>query len=127
MSSLSAPARPEVTPTAPSRHDPDRYVNRELSWLDFNERVLALAEDPARPLLERAKYLAIFGRNLDEFFQVRVAGLREQLDAGVGAIAPDGMSPRDQLAAIRLRVLELSERQGGGAVHPGARPARPGG
>ena len=112
MTSLSAPARPEAAPTPPARHDPDRYVSRELSWLDFNERVLALAEDPARPLLERAKYLAIFGRNLDEFFQVRVAGLREQLDAGVGAIAPDGMSPRDQLAAIRLRVLELSERQG---------------
>src|SRR6185503_7669255 len=59
-----------------------RYINRELSWLDFNERVLALAEEERRPLLERAKLAAIFSSNLDEFFQIRVSGLMEQLDAG---------------------------------------------
>ena len=63
-----------------------RYLNRELSWLDFNARVLALAEDAALPLLERVKFLAIFTQNLDEFFQVRVSGLHEQVDAGVGRV-----------------------------------------
>ena len=72
---------------------PLRYLNRELSWLDFNARVLALADDPAVPLLERAKFLAIFSQNLDEFFQVRVAGLKDQVAAGLGATAPDGRTP----------------------------------
>ncbi len=89
-----------------------RYINRELSWLDFNGRVLALAEDPATPLLERAKFLAIFGRNLDEFFQVRVSGLKEQASAGVGVATPEGMTPREQLAGIRERVASLIERAG---------------
>ena len=67
----------DVLPTAPE--DPStRYLNRELSWLDFHERVLALAEDPARPLLARVKFLAICSQSLDEFFQVRVSGLLEQ-------------------------------------------------
>jgi polyphosphate kinase len=77
-----------------------RYLNRELSWLQFDERVLALAEDPAVPLLERAKFLAIFAVNLDEFFQVRVAGLKEQLAAEVTGSGADGMVPAAQLAAI---------------------------
>jgi hypothetical protein len=64
-----------------------RFLNRELSWLDFNERVLALAEDDSRPALERAKFLAIFSRNLDEFFQIRVSGLREQGDRGCARLA----------------------------------------
>jgi polyphosphate kinase len=89
-----------------------RYINRELSWLDFNGRVLALAEDPATPLLERAKFLAIFGRNLDEFFQVRVSGLKEQASAGVGVATPEGMTPREQLSGIRERVVALVERSG---------------
>jgi polyphosphate kinase len=88
-----------------------RYLNRELSWLDFNERVLALAEDEAVPLLERAKFLAIFSQNLDEFFQVRVAGLQEQVAAGVTATSPDGRSPLDQLREVRARCQELSTRQ----------------
>ena len=70
-----------------------RYLNRELSWLDFNERVLALAADPAQPLLERVKFLAIFNSNLDEFFQVRVAGLMEQREAGIRKPAADGRTP----------------------------------
>src|SRR5512145_870628 len=87
-----------------------RFFNRELSWLDFNERVLALAEDDARPALERAKFLAIFSQNLDEFFQIRVSGLREQVIVGVPGTSPDGMSPREQLDAIRDRVQELVAR-----------------
>jgi polyphosphate kinase len=88
-----------------------RYLNRELSWLDFNARVLALAEDASLPLLERAKFLAIFSSNLDEFFQVRVSGLQEQLAAGVRSNAPDGLDQVEQLRAIRTRVEELVTRQ----------------
>jgi polyphosphate kinase len=87
-----------------------RYLNRELSRLDFNERVLAMAEDETQPALERVKFLAIFSQNLDEFFQIRVAGLQEQAAAGLGATSPDGRSPREQLEAIRSRVTELTAR-----------------
>src|SRR5215813_11062203 len=90
-----------------------RFLNRELSWLDFNRRVLALAEDPSQPLLERVKYLAIVSTNLDEFFQVRVAGLHAQVDAGVTRPGPDGRSPRDQLSEIRTEVLEQLRAQEG--------------
>lgn len=87
--------------------DQPRYLNRELSWLDFNARVLALAEDPAVPLLERAKFLAIFSQNLDEFFQVRVAGLKDQVAAGLLATSPDGRTPVQQLLEVRERVEGL--------------------
>src|SRR5438045_7600211 len=89
--------------------DERRYLNRELSWLEFNARVLCLAEDESMPLLDRAKFLAIFAENLDEFFQVRVAGLKDQQAAGVGA-THDGESPTDQLRAIRERADGLVER-----------------
>jgi polyphosphate kinase len=82
----------------------ERYRNRELSWLDFNERVLAMAEDQRVPLLERAKFLAIFSQNLDEFFQVRVAGLKDQVAAGVATTSPDGRTPAQQLLDIRDRL-----------------------
>src|SRR5438876_11677137 len=82
-------------------------LDRELSWLDFNARVLALAEDPSVPLLERLKFLAIFSANLDEFFMVRVAGLAGRAAAGLGAVATGGLEPEEQLKAIRARVLEL--------------------
>jgi polyphosphate kinase len=84
----------------------ETYVNRELSWLDFNERVLSLVKRSDFPLLEKAKFLAIWSTNLDEFFQVRVAGLKEQLAHGLGAGTPDGMTPIQQLAAIREVVEE---------------------
>jgi polyphosphate kinase len=87
-----------------------RYGNRELSWLDFNERVLALAEDDRVPLLERAKFLAIFAQNLDEFFQVRVAGLKDQVAAGVTATSPDGRTAAGQLLDIRDRLDGLLPR-----------------
>ena len=93
------------------RGDEVRYLNRELSWLDFNERVLALAEDERVPLLERAKFLAIFSQNLDEFFQVRVAGLKEQVTAGIGSPSPDGRPPAQQLIEVRARVEALVRRQ----------------
>jgi polyphosphate kinase len=89
----------------------ERYINREVSWLDFNSRVLALAEDKGAPVLERAKFLAIVSQNTDEFFQVRVAGLKEQVGAGVGTTAPDGLTPVEQLAAIREHVADLVARQ----------------
>jgi polyphosphate kinase len=90
-----------------------RYLNRELSRLDFDERVLAMAEDTKVPLLERVKFLAIFSQNLDDFFQVRVAGLKEQVLAAVAVASPDGMSPLEQLRAIRTRVEGLVDRQVG--------------
>ncbi len=86
------------------------YLNRHLSWLDFNERVLALAEDASLPLLERVKFLAIFATNLDEFFQVRVAELDEQVDAGITAPSPDGLSPAEQLDLVRSRSRALASR-----------------
>src|SRR5579875_627108 len=86
------------------------FLNRELSTLDFNARVLALAEQADMPLLERVKFLAIFATNMDEFFQVRVAGLKDQLAAGIGT-APDGLSVSDQLRAIRTATEQLVERR----------------
>ncbi len=91
-------------------NDPSLFFNRELSWLDFNQRVLELAEDSSVPLLERVKFCAIYASNLDEFFMVRVAGLWDQVDAGIDARGPDGLSPREQIQAIRSRSLELDRR-----------------
>jgi len=91
--------------------DPSLYINRELSWLEFNARVLHEAFDPRNRLLERLKFLAIFSTNLDEFYMVRVAGLRRQIAAGVQHVPPDGMTPTQQLAAITARVAELVEQQ----------------
>ncbi|WP_372452206.1 RNA degradosome polyphosphate kinase [Saccharothrix obliqua] len=88
----------------------DRYFNRELSWLDFNARVLALAEDSSQPLLERAKFLAIFASNLDEFYMVRVAGLKRRDETGLSVRSADGLTPREQLAAISKRTQELVEQ-----------------
>ena len=91
-------------------HHP-RLLNRELSWLAFNDRVLAMAADPEVPLLERAKFLAIFASNLDEFFQVRVAGLKDQVAAGVTATTPDGRTAAEQLDEIRRWVVASVARQ----------------
>ena len=88
-----------------------RYLNRELSRLDFNERVLAMAEDPGLPLLDRVHFLSIFSKSLDEFFQIRVAGLQEQVHAAVRSSAIDGATPAEQLRAIRERVEMLTDRQ----------------
>ncbi len=89
----------------------ERLLNRELSWVEFNARVLDLAYDETQPLLERVKFCAIFSSNLDEFFMVRVAGLMGQETAGFAVRSTDGMTPAQALAAIRSRVQELTERQ----------------
>jgi polyphosphate kinase len=89
---------------------PSLYINRELSWLDFNDRVLQLAEDARVPLLERVKFCAIYTTNLDEYYMVRVAGLRDQIDAGVETAGQDGRTPSETIALIRERVLEQSRR-----------------
>jgi polyphosphate kinase len=94
----------------PELDSPELYSNRELSWLQFNERVLELAEDPALPLLERVKFLAIYASNLDEFYMVRVAGLHDQVDAGIDARGPDGLSPSDTIERIAERTDQLGAR-----------------
>jgi len=101
--------------------DPALYFNRELSWLDFNQRVLELAEDSEVPLLERVRFCGIYASNLDEFFMVRVAGLFDQLDAGIDARGPDGLAPSEQIDTIQSRVLELDRRLHacfGGEIRP---------
>ncbi len=102
---------PDLSPDLSIAAAPEaRYLNRHLSWLDFNERVLAIAADASLPLLERVKFLAIFATNLDEFFQVRVAELDEQVDAGITVASPDGLSPAEQLDQVRIRSRELAAR-----------------
>ncbi|QUH04577.1 RNA degradosome polyphosphate kinase [Saccharopolyspora erythraea] len=90
----------------------ERYLNRELSWLDFNARVLAVAEDSSQPVLERAKFLAIFASNLDEFYMVRVAGLKRREETGLSVRSADGLTPHEQLARIAARNQDLTEKQG---------------
>ena len=89
----------------------ERLLNRELSQLDFHARVLELAEDESLPLLERLRFCAIFSSNVDEFFQVRVAGLMEQAESGLAMRSPDGLTPQQGLGRIRERMLELIARQ----------------
>ena len=89
---------------APESFGPDRFINRELSWLEFADRVLELAGAEQSPLLSRAKFLAIFSSGLDEFFQVRVAGLKDQLAVGVREAFPDGRTVLETFAEVRERV-----------------------
>ncbi|PIE34425.1 MAG: polyphosphate kinase 1 [Ilumatobacter coccineus] len=100
-----------MTDRSPDPSTTRRVLNRELSWLDFNKRVLELAEEPGIPLLERAKFCAIFSTNLDEFFQVRVAGLHDQVAAGIDDETWDGRTPLQQLVEITHRVPELVAHQ----------------
>jgi polyphosphate kinase len=104
-----ATAEPEMRPV--DLDDESLYLNRELSWIEFNKRVLEEAEDPTHPLLERLKFLSIFSTNLDEFFMIRVAGLQEQITSGVTELSEDGMTPQDQIREIRSRLLPLYKRQ----------------
>ncbi len=97
--------------TAETQLAPELYLNRELSWLEFNYRVLALALDEHTPLLEQAKFSAIFSNNLDEFFMVRVASLKSQIDAGVSSLSDDGLTAQQQLQAIRTKLRPLLEMQ----------------
>nr|WP_245602399.1 polyphosphate kinase 1 [Solirubrobacter soli] len=99
------------TVAAPDLQDPALYYNRELSWMQFNERVLELAEDASVPLLERVKFCAIYSSNLDEFFMVRVAGLHDQIEAGIEKPLQDGSTPSQTIEEIRKAVREHSARQ----------------
>ncbi len=98
-------------PPGPAGFGPDRFLNRELSWLEFADRLLDLASDPRRPLLERVKFLAIFSTGCDEFFQVRVAGLHDQVAAGLRKRSADGRSASEQLKVLREKAAALVERQ----------------
>jgi polyphosphate kinase len=119
MSSSAEPSRPSVSLPSeipigilPTRlDDPSLYINRELSWLEFNARVVAEADDPTVPLYERLKFLAIFSTNLDEFFMVRAAGLQAQIYSDVEEVPPDGLPPEQALTAISARVHELTAQQ----------------
>src|SRR4051812_16435356 len=104
-------APPAATPPAVDDALPeDRYLNREVSWLDFNSRVLALAADTSLPLLERAKFLAIFASNLDEFYMVRVAGLKRRDEMGLSVRSADGLTPREQLRRIGEQTQQIASR-----------------
>src|SRR3982751_6668028 len=92
------------------RRGSDRFLDRELSWLAFNERVLELAQDPGMPLLERARFLAIFASNLDEFFMVRVAGLKRRIATGIAVRSASGLEPREVLEEIGVLAHDLMER-----------------
>src|SRR3989440_1670165 len=91
--------------------DPANFINRELSWLEFNRRVLEEAQDPTQPLIERVKFMTIFSNNLDEFFEIRVAGIKQQIQSETSDVGPDGMSPTETFNAIQRLVHELVATQ----------------
>src|SRR5690348_2526653 len=106
----SSADRSQTSKTPADLENPALFLNRELSWLQFNLRVLEEAEDTKHPLLERVKFLAIFATNLDEFFMVRVSGLRRQIAGGAGETPPDAMTPSEQMLAICRELTVHSER-----------------
>jgi len=106
-------ALPDAAPAPqPSRFAaPENFINRELSWLEFNRRVLEEAQDPTQPLIERVKFLSIFSSNLDEFFEIRVAGIKQQIESETSDVGPDGLTPTDTFNAIQRIVHELVATQ----------------
>ncbi len=114
--SSATPSMVPVAPEVPDLRSPTLYLNRELSWIEFNARVLAESENEAVPLIERLKFHAIVASNLDEFFMVRVAGLKQQLTGDVGDIAPDGLTPHEQLVKVSTRVHDLIAQQMAGLM-----------
>src|SRR5437868_13582998 len=87
--------------------DPANFINRELSWLEFNRRVLEEAQDPTQPLMERVKFMTIFSNNLDEFFEIRVAGIKQQIESETSEVGPDGFSPTETFNQIQRLAHEL--------------------
>jgi polyphosphate kinase len=107
-----ATAVPQVVQTLHDRFgDPKNFINRELSWLEFNRRVLEEAQDPTQPLIERVKFLTIFSSNLDEFFEIRVAGIKQQIKSETSDVGPDGLSPTELFVRIQKTVRELLATQ----------------
>jgi len=104
-------AAPLRTVARTDLRNPALYINRDLSWLEFNERVLDQARDAAHPLLERVKFLAITAANLDEFFMIRVAATLKKLRAGADEVSPDGYNTEQQLAAMQTRARRMIEDQ----------------
>src|SRR5712691_3964556 len=94
-------------PVAREFSDPRNFINRELSWLEFNRRVLEEAQDPTQPLIERVKFLTIFSSNLDEFFEIRVAGIKQQIESETSDVGPDGLSPTETFNAIQRTAHEM--------------------
>ena len=108
---LPLPSSPEHA-TAPSRFSaPENFINRELSWLEFNRRVLEEAQDPTQPLIERVKFLTIFSSNLDEFFEIRVAGIKQQIESETSDVGADGLSPTETFNAIQRTAHEMVASQ----------------
>src|SRR6202521_4757523 len=97
------------TPPQPNERfsDPKNFINRELSWLEFNRRVLEEAQDPTQPLIERVKFLTIFSSNLDEFFEIRVAGIKQQIESETSDVGADGLSPTETLHALHRPAPEM--------------------
>src|SRR6202047_4025299 len=91
--------------------DPKNFINRELSWLEFNRRVLEEAQDPTQPLIERVKFLTIFSSNLDEFFEIRVAGIKQQIESETSDVGPDGLSPTETFNQIHRLAHELVDAE----------------
>ncbi|MFL6538044.1 MAG: polyphosphate kinase 1 [Chthoniobacterales bacterium] len=105
------PALLEVAADTHRFSDPQNFINRELSWLEFNRRVIEEAQDATQPLIERVKFLTIFSSNLDEFFEIRVAGIKQQIESETSDVGPDGLSPTETFNAIQRLVRELVETQ----------------
>src|SRR5215471_6003311 len=98
---------PNESSTSQDLSDPRNFINREMSWLEFNRRVFEEAQDPTQPLLERVKFLGIVSSNLDEFFEIRVAGIKQQIASETSDVGPDGMSPTATFEAIERVVHKL--------------------
>src|SRR5687767_15840592 len=104
---VAEPSEGDSAPAPINLKDPALYINRELSWLEFNQRVLAQATDATHPLLERVKFLAISATNLDEFFMIRISTTQKNLRQGIEDVAPDGLNTQQQLDAMLARGVEM--------------------